>query len=59
MAAIHNDEFKRDAVRVADVLKTNRFDSALDLEQTLTQYVVLYNTQLRSQPLGAERRCRP
>ena len=30
--------------RIADVLKTNRFDSALDLEQTLMRYVVLYNT---------------
>ena len=32
--------------RISDVLKTNRFDSALDLEQTLMRYVVLYNTQL-------------
>ena len=32
--------------RIADVLKTNRFDSALDLEQTLMRYVHLYNTQL-------------
>jgi hypothetical protein len=28
------------------VLKTSRFDSALDLEQTLMRYVQLYNTQL-------------
>ena len=26
--------------RISDVLKTNRFDSALDLEQTLMRYVV-------------------
>lgn len=32
--------------RISDVLKTNRFDSALDLEQTLMRYVHLYNTQL-------------
>ena len=32
--------------RISDVLKTNRFDSALDLEQTLMRYVQLYNTQL-------------
>ncbi len=32
--------------RISDVLKTNRFDSALDLEQTLMCYVPLYNTQL-------------
>jgi transposase InsO family protein len=31
---------------ISDVLKTNRFDSALDLEQTLMRYVHLYNTQL-------------
>jgi hypothetical protein len=32
--------------RISDVLRTNRFDSALDLEQTLTRYVHLYNTTL-------------
>lgn len=32
--------------RIADVLKTNRFDSALNLEHTLMRYVALYNTQL-------------
>jgi transposase InsO family protein len=31
---------------ICDVLKSNRFDSALDLEQTLMRYVHLYNTQL-------------
>ena len=30
--------------RISDVLKTNRFDNALDLEQTLMRYVHLYNT---------------
>ena len=39
--------------RIADVLKTNRFDSALDLEQTLMRYVVLYNTQLPQSALGS------
>ena len=39
--------------RIADVLKTNRFDSALDLEQTLMRYVALYNTQLPQSALGS------
>jgi hypothetical protein len=39
--------------RTADVLKTNRFDSALDLEQTLMRYVILYNTQLPQSALGS------
>ena len=29
--------------RISDVLKTNRFDSALDLEQTLMHYVVRHS----------------
>ena len=45
--------------RIADVLKTNRFDSALDLEQTLMRYVALYNRSCRSQPWKTGRRCRP
>ena len=32
--------------RIAEVLKTNRFDRALDPEQTLMRYVALLNTQL-------------
>ena len=32
--------------RISDVLKTNRFDNALDLKHTLSRYVHLYNTQL-------------
>ena len=32
--------------RIDALLKINRFDSALDLEQTLMRYVALYNTQL-------------
>ena len=32
--------------RIADVLNTNRFDCALDLEQTLMRYMVIHNTQL-------------
>ncbi len=32
--------------RISDVLKTNRFNSALDLEETLLRYVALYNHQL-------------
>jgi len=37
--------------RISDVLKTNRFDSALDLEQTLMRYVQLYDTRLPQSPL--------
>ena len=32
--------------RISDVLKTKRFGSALDLEQTLMRYAHRYNTQL-------------
>jgi transposase InsO family protein len=39
--------------RIADVLKTNRFDCALDLEQTIMRYVALYNTQLPQSVLGS------
>ena len=39
--------------RIADVLKTNRFDSAPDLEQTLMRYAALYNTQLPQSVLGS------
>ena len=44
--------------RISDVLRTNRFDRTLDLEQTLMRYVHLNNTQLPQSPWGAERRCR-
>jgi transposase InsO family protein len=40
--------------RISDVLKTNRFDSALDLEQTLMRYAHLYNTQLPQSALGSQ-----
>jgi hypothetical protein len=39
--------------RISDVLKTNRFDSALDLEQTLMRYVHLYNTRLPRSAFGS------
>lgn len=39
--------------RIADALKINRFDSALDLKQTLIRYVALYNTQLPQSALGS------
>lgn len=32
--------------RIADVLKTHRFNSREDMEQTLVRYVALYNHQL-------------
>ena len=37
--------------RIADVLKTNRFRSGEDLEQTILRYVKLYNTQLTQSAL--------
>lgn len=39
--------------RISDVPKTNRFDSALDLEQTLMRSVHLSNTQLPQSALGS------
>ncbi len=39
--------------RISDVLRTNRFDSALDLEQTPMRYVHPYNTQLPQSALGS------
>jgi transposase InsO family protein len=45
--------------RIADVLNTNRFDSALDLEQTLMRYVALYNTQLPQSVLGSRTPMQP
>lgn len=38
--------------RISDVPKTNRFNSALDLEQTLMRHVHLDNTQLPQSALG-------
>ena len=32
--------------RIADALKTHRFNSREDMEQTLQRYVALYNRQL-------------
>lgn len=32
--------------RIADALKSQRFQSGLDLEQTLLRYVAVYNHQL-------------
>ena len=40
--------------RIADVLKTHRFASAEDLEQTLTRYVALYNHQLPQSALKSK-----
>lgn len=39
--------------RISDVLKTNPFDSAVDLGQTLMRYVHLDNTQLPQSALGS------
>lgn len=40
--------------RIADVLKTHRFNSADDLEQTLLRYVALYNHQLPQSALQSK-----
>jgi transposase InsO family protein len=40
--------------RISDVLKTNRFDSREDLEQTLLRYVHLYNHQLPQSALDSK-----
>ena len=41
--------------RISDVLRTNRFDSALDLDQTLMRYVHLYNTHLPQSALRSRK----
>ncbi len=40
--------------RIADALKTHRFSSAEDLEQTLMRYVALYNHQLPQSALKSK-----
>jgi len=40
--------------RIADVLKTHRFNSRDDMEQTLLRYVALYNHQLPQSALGSK-----
>ena len=40
--------------RIADVLKTHRFSSREDLEQTLLRYVALYNHQLPQSALKSK-----
>src|SRR5690606_38267852 len=40
--------------RIADVLKTHRFHSGQDLEQTLVRYVALYNHQLPQSALKSK-----
>lgn len=40
--------------RIADVLKTHRFCSREDMQQTLLRYVVLYNRQLTQSALGMQ-----
>ncbi len=39
--------------RIADVLKTHRFVSGEDLEQTIMRYIALYNTQFPQSALGS------
>lgn len=40
--------------RIADVLKTHRFNSRDDMQQTLQRYVALYNQQLPQSALGSK-----
>jgi len=42
--------------RISDVLRTNRFNSALDLKQTLMRYVHLDNRQLPQSALMSRTR---
>ncbi len=42
--------------RIADVLKTHRFNSREDMQQTLERYVALYNHQLPQSALGSKTR---
>ena len=45
--------------RIADVLKTHRFQSGQDLEQTLMRYVALYNHQLPQSALKSKTPIQP
>ena len=38
--------------RIADILKTTRFDSSLDLRETLKNYQKIYNHHLPQKALG-------
>lgn len=40
--------------RIVDVLKTHRFNSREDMEQTLLRYVTLYNHQLPQSALKSK-----
>ena len=40
--------------RIANVLKTHRFNSREDMEETLLRYVALYNHQLPQSALGSK-----
>jgi len=45
--------------RIADVLKTHRFNSREDMERTLLRYVALYNHQLLQSALGSKTSMQP
>lgn len=45
--------------RISDIFKTYRFDSALDLEQTLHRYVTLFNQHLPQSARPAKPPCKP
>ncbi|AAU93118.1 putative transposase [Methylococcus capsulatus str. Bath] len=49
-----NGRVERFNGRIADILKTHHFDSALDLEQTLHRYVTLYNDNLPQSALVSQ-----
>lgn len=49
-----NGMVKRFNGRIADVLKTHRFNSRDDMQQTLERYVALYNHQLPHSALGSK-----
>jgi transposase InsO family protein len=49
-----NGMVERSNGRISDVLKTNHFNSAEDLEQTLLRYAALYNHQLPQSALKSK-----
>ena len=49
-----NGMVERSNGRIGDVLKTHRFSSGEDLEQTLLRYVALYNHQLPQSALKSK-----
>ena len=62
MLSLHKNATTTPAIRAriaaSDVLRTNRFDSALDLEQTLMRYVVRRSLEPMAFMAHTTRNCR-